>query len=191
MKSLIGLMTVLVSAIMLIGCEEPVIRIDKDTESVLTEIPLNAYFNTEFHENIIPDGHMDMPGPVCQLVQNGSGSDDEIGFFNISLSCCWSASNRVPGRSGGYLTDGTGNILYIRCKENLSLSDMADGFLADHQVICGSYEFAGGTGRFKEASGEGTIHCTVGNSGTIAVMSHHWQGTLKIRKSFITDRSGY
>lgn len=190
MKSLRGLIAVLVSAFMLIGCPEDV-SVETVTESVIAEIPLNAFFNTEFHENIIPEGHMDIPGPVCQLVQNGSGSDEEIGFFNISLSCCWSASNCVPGRSGGYLTDGTGNILYIRCKENLSLSEMADGFLADHQVICGSYEFTGGTGRFKEASGEGTITCTVTNNGNNSVMSHHWQGTLKIRKSVIVERPGY
>jgi len=95
------------------------------------------------------------------------------------------------GRSGGYLTDREGNTLYIRCKENLSYSEMTDGFLTDHHIICGRFEFMGGTGRFKESSGEGTINCTVIKNGTASMMSHHWQGTLKMRKTYITDRPDY
>ncbi|MHC1733345.1 MAG: hypothetical protein AB9888_15110 [Bacteroidales bacterium] len=191
MKTLMSLLSVLASVSMLAGCEEPIPRPEKTTESIIAEVPLNAYFSTEFHKNIIADGHIDLPGPVSQLVQTGTGTDSEIGLFNISLSCCWSVSCQLKGRSGGTLRDYAGNELYIKCKENLAVGDMTDKYPADKQVICGRYEFAGGTGRFEGASGAGTINCTVTNNGNTAVMSHHWQGTLKIRKSYITDRPDY
>ncbi len=191
MKALKSMLPVLAFVSLLSGCETIWDPPPKITESIIAEIPLNATFSTEFRESVIADGYIDMPGPVCQLVQVGSGSDDEIGFFSISLSCCWSASARAVGRSGGYLTDGEGNTLYIRCKENLSNSEMTDGFLSDHHVICGRYEFTGGTGRFEESSGEGTIKCTVISNGNTSMMSHHWQGTIKIRKSYVTGRPDY
>jgi hypothetical protein len=181
MKALMSMLPALAFVSMLAGCEETWDPPGKTIEYDIAEVPLNAYFSTEFHKNVIPDGYSDMPGPVSQLVQNGSGTDDEIGFFNISLSCCWSASCRLQGRSGGILRDYAGNELYITCKENLSIGDITDRFPSDKQVICGRYEFTGGTGRFKGASGEGIINCTVTNNGNTAVMSHHWQGTLKIK----------
>jgi len=191
MKALMIILPVMAFVSLLTGCEETWDPPRKITESIIAEIPLNANFSTEFRESIIADGYIDMTGPVCQLVQVGTGSDDEIGFFSISLSCCWSAADRAVGRSGGYLTDSEGNTLYIRCKENLSYSEMTDGFLADDHVICGRFEFTGGTGRFKESSGEGTIICAVIKNGTASMMSHHWQGTLKIRKTYIRDRPDY
>lgn len=145
-------------------------------------IPVNAYFNTTFYKNIKPDGHSDMKGPVYQMVQTGSGTDGEIGYFQIRLTCFWSVTDCIPGRSGGYLTDGMGSTLFIKCKENLAVGDLTDNFPPDKTNICGKFEFIGGTGRFEGATGEGTIDCLVTNDGKAAAMSHHWEGSIKYAK---------
>jgi len=152
---------------------------DQCADSQKTSLPVNAYFNTTFSKNVIPEGHIDLNGTVSQLVQTGSGTDDEIGFFQIRLTCCWSLTDCVAGRSGGTLTDSKGNTLNIICKENLTTSDLTANFPSDQTHITGRFEFAGGTGRYADATGEGTIDCLVANDGQISVMSHHWQGLVK------------
>lgn len=148
------------------------------------EIPVDAYFNATFHKNEILNGFMDLKGPVYQMVQTGSGTDDEIGYFQIRLSCCWSVTDCIPGRSGGSLTDGMGNTLYIRCKENLAVGDLTDDFPPDQTYIYGKFEFTGGTGRFEGATGEGTIDCLVTNDSSAAAMSHHWTGYIKYARPY-------
>jgi len=145
-------------------------------------IPVNAYFNTTFYKNEILGGYIDLKGPVYQMVQTGTGTDDEIGFFQIRLTCCWSISDCIPGRSGGYLTDGMGNTIYIKCKESLAMGDLTADFPSDQTQISGRFEFAGGTGWFEGATGEGTIDCFVTNDGKVAAMSHHWMGYIKYAK---------
>jgi len=176
MRTIVKLFWVLACCFLLVSCfDYP----DQCADSQKTSLPVDAYFNTTFTRNLIPEGQIDLKGTVAQLVQNGSGTDDEIGFFQIRLTCYWSLTECVAGRSGGSLTDGRGNTLNIICRECLTKSDLTASFPTDQTQITGRFEFAGGTGRFADATGEGTIECLVANDGQISVMSHHWQGFVK------------
>lgn len=184
LKTLLKLLTVFACIGMLMSCEDwwgnyPIGLPPKYIHSKPFAIPVNAHFNTTFHKDEILTGYIDLKGPVYQIVQTGSGTDDEIGYFQIKLTCCWSITDCIPGRSGGYLTDGMGNTLYIKCKENLAAGDLTDNFPPDQTYIYGKFEFTGGTGRFEGATGEGTIDCLVTNDGKAAAMSHHWMGYVK------------
>ena len=186
MKTLLKFLPAVACIFMLISCEDwwgnypesPT----KTTQSGPAAIPVNANFNTTVSKNIMPDGYMDLEGSVYQLVQTGSGTDAELGFFHIKLACCWSTTTCIKGRSGGYLTDGMGNTIYIKCKENLAISDLTTDFPSDQMQISGRFEFTGGTGKFEGATGEGTISCLVTNDGKVASMSHHWTGYVKYVK---------
>lgn len=188
MKTLLKLFTVLVSAFMLISCEQVIEPPEKTTESVIATVPFNAYFITTFYKSSIPHGIKGLSGPVSQMVQNGSGNDNELGMFTITLTCCWSVTDGIMGSSGGTLKDTEGNMLYITCKENLVKSDISADFPSDQTVICGRFEFTGGTGKFTDATGDGTINCIVSNYGSVAEMSHNWTGTIKIHKTIVVDR---
>jgi hypothetical protein len=187
MKALWRLLEVSACIFMLMSCEDwwgnyPMGLPPKYIHSNPFEIPINVDFNTTLINNTISDGYMDLNGPVCQIVQTGSGTGDEIGYFQIRLVCCWSTTDCIAGRSGGSLTDGTGNTLYITCHENLAAGDLTANFPQDQAMISGRFEFAGGTGRFEGATGEGTINCLVTNDGKVAEMSHHWEGFIKYPK---------
>lgn len=187
MKTLMKLLPVFACIIMLMSCEDwygnyPIVLPTKDINSKPFEIPVNANFNTTFSKNMILDGHIDLEGSVCQMVQTGSGTDGEIGYFQIRLVCCWSTTDCNAGRSGGSLTDGMGNTIFIKCKENLAAGDLTTDYPQDQTIISGRFEFAGGTGRFEGATGEGTINCLVTNDGKVAEMSHHWKGFIKYAK---------
>ena len=189
MKALWRLLAVSASICMLMSCEDwwgnyPMGLPPKFIHSNPFEIPVNAYFNSTFSKNMILDGHIDLEGPVCQMVQTGSGTDGEIGYFQIRLVCCWSTTDCIAGRSGGSLTDGMGNTIFIKCKENLAAGDLTANFPQDQTIISGRFEFAGGTGRFEGATGEGTINCLVTNDGKVAEMSHHWKGFIKYAKPY-------
>lgn len=182
MKTLLKLFSVLACISLLVNCEKE----DKNDivehqcqHPLLETLPVNANFTTTFSKNIIPEGHIDLKGTVSQLIQTGSGTDSEIGFFQISLVCCWSLTDCTVGRSGGSLTDSKGNTLNILCRENLSKNDLTGNFPSDQTHITGRFEFAGGTGRFADATGEGTIDCMVAADGNASVMSHHWTGVVK------------
>ena len=178
MKTLLQLLSAIVCICILSRCEgcpecQPLTHPEQGA------IPINAYFNTAFYKNVISDGQYYLQGPVYQIVQSGSGTADEIGVFQIRLTCCWSATECIPGRSGGYLIDMDGNTLFIQCKENFSSSDFTSGYPPDQACITGRFEFTGGTGRFEGAAGEGVINCLVTRDGNNASMAHHWKGTLK------------
>jgi len=184
MKTLLKLLTLGACVSMMVSCDliwgwpGPPIE-DGSTQYEPLVIPVNAYFNTTFSRTVIPEGHIDLKGTVSQLVQTGEGTDVEIGFFQIRLTCCWSLTDCVAGRSGGSLTDNMGNTLFIVCKENLTTSDLTADFPSDQTRITGRFEFAGGTGRFANASGDGTIDCLVTSDGQVSAMAHHWQGVIK------------
>jgi len=168
---------------MVSGCEKPIPLVHPETVDLVkpshsdhTAIPVNAFFITEFSRNVIPEGQTDLNGRVLQLVQTGTGTDAEIGYFRISLSCFWSLTDCVAGRSGGILTDGIGNSIYIKCRECLSASDLTSDFPADQEHITGKFEFGGGTGLYEGVTGEGIIDAWVTNNGKVAVISHHWKG---------------
>mgnify|MGYP000877121206 CR=1 FL=1 len=169
------------------GCEKPIpvvhptpIDLVKPSHSEHDAIPANAYFVTEFSRNVIPVGQTELNGTVLQLVQNRTGSDPEMGYFQIRLICYWSVTDCVPGRSAGILTDGIGNVIYIKCRECLSLSDLTADFPADQAHLTGKFEFAGGTGLYEGIEGEGTIDAWVTDNGMIAAISHHWKGYFTI-----------
>ena len=187
MRTQLTLPTVVAFISLLAGCEKPIpvnhptrIDLNKPSHSEHAAIPFNSYFSTTFTRNVIPEGHTDLKGTVLQLVQTGTGADYELGYFRVSLICCWSITDCVPGRSGGTLTDGTGNTIYIKCRECLSPGDLTADFPADQAHITGKFEFIGGTGLFEGVTGEGTIDAFVTNDGKAAAMTHHWQGYFKI-----------
>jgi hypothetical protein len=146
--------------------------------------PVDLYFNTTFYKNIVwEEYYNDLRGPVCQLVQIGSGKDDdEIGNFQVQLTCCWSLADCLLGRSGGYLTAGTGNAINIKCVEAISASELTSDYPSDQTTIYGKFEFTGGTGRFEGATGDGSIVCFVTNRDSTATILHHWKGSLKFEK---------
>lgn len=186
MKTPLKVIPVMVFIGILTGCEKPLplvhpdpVDLNKPSHFNHAAIPLDAYFCTEFSKYVIPEGLTNLHGPVLQLVQTGSGTDAEIGYFRISLSCCWSMTDCLPGNSGGVLTDGLGNSIYIKCRECLSASDFTPDFPADQAHIAGRFEFGGGTGLYEKVEGEGTFDALVTNSGNIAAISHHWRGYFK------------
>lgn len=186
MKTPLKVIPVMVFIGILTGCEKPLplvhpdpVDLNKPSHFNHAAIPLDAYFCTEFSKYVIPEGLTNLHGPVLQLVQTGSGTDAEIGYFRISLSCCWSMVDCLPGNSGGVLTDGLGNSIYIKCRECLSASDFTPDFPADQAHIAGRFVFGGGTGLYEKVEGEGTFDALVTNSGNIAAISHHWKGYFK------------
>ena len=187
MKTLLKVFLVMTFIIILPGCEKPVqldhpnpVDLNKPSHYAHAAIPLDAYFITEFTKSVIPEGHTYLHGTVLQMVQTGSGTDPEIGYFRISLSCCWSVTDCLPGMSGGILTDGTGNTVYIKCMECLSADDFTSVFPADKAHITGRFEFWGGSGLYENIKGEGTIDALVINNGKVAAISHHWKGYFKM-----------
>lgn len=185
MKTLLKLLTLCVCICMMGSCDLiwgwPDPPIEDDSNQTLV-IPVNAYFNTTFSRNIIPDGHTDLKGKVFQLAQTGTGTDTEIGYFRVSLTCYWSITDCVPGRSGGILTDGMGNTLFIKCTECLSTGELTADYPTDQKHLTGKFEFIGGSGLYEGATGEGTIDAYVTNNGNVAAISHHWKGYLKSPK---------
>ena len=177
MKTFLKILPFLTCIALLVSCggDPP----NQCADSQLKSLPVDASFNTTFSKSVIPEGHSDLKGTVYEMVQKGSGSDDELGGFQIQLICYWSATDCIAGRSGGSLTDGMGNTLYIRCKECTSTGDLTADFPSNQMHITGRFEFTGGTGRFSDATGEGTIDCLVANDGQVSVMSHHWTGFIK------------
>lgn len=184
MKKLLKILPLIACIFMLTSCVEEGPFRYKPKPLNPGVIPVDAYFNTTFSKNIMPDGYMDLKGSVYQLVQNGSGTDAELGFFQIRLACCWSTTSCTKGRSGGSLTDGEGNTLFIICNETSSAGNLTANYPADQDNICGKFEIAGGTGKFEGATGEGTISCQVLSDGDVAAMSHHWTGYVKLAKPY-------
>lgn len=183
MKTLLKLLSVFACICVLVSCDLQWGWLDYPPQCQdavdFGPFQVDAYFNTTFSKNVIPEGHIDLKGTVSQLEQTGSGTDKEIGFFQISLVCCWSLDDCTVGRSGGTITDSYGNTLNIVCKEDLTANDLKGNFPSDQTHITGRFEFAGGTGRFADASGEGTIDCIVSAEGNVSSMSHHWTGIIK------------
>lgn len=182
MKTLLKLLSVVACICVLVSCDLVWGWPDPPTPPINPPEPpiqVDAYFNTTFYKSVIPEGHIDLNGTVSQLVQTGSGRDSEIGFFQIRLVCCWSLTDCTVGRSGGTITDSYGNTLNIVCRENLTTNDLKGNFPSDQTHITGRFEFAGGTGKFADASGEGTIDCIVTADGDVSSMSHHWTGIIK------------
>lgn len=184
MKTLLKLLPLCVCICTLVSCDLIWGWPDPPDDSNTTEdeplvVAVDAYFNTTFSRNVITEGYANLKGTVSQLVQTGFGTDTELGFFQIRLTCCWSVTDCVAGRSGGSLTDSRGNTLNIVCKENLTKSDLTSEFPTDQTHIIGRFEFAGGTGRFANAKGEGIIDCMVSTDGQVSAMSHHWKGVIK------------
>lgn len=187
MKTLPEVFQVIAFIILLQGCEKPIpvdhpnpVDLNKPSHAKHAEIPLDAFFRTEFSKFMVPEGHSYLHGTVMQLVQTGSGTDPEIGYFSVSLSCCWSVTDCLPGMSGGILTDGTGNSIFIKCMECLSGSDFTSDFPADQSHITGRFEFWGGSGLYENIEGEGTIDALVTNNGKIASITHHWKGYFRL-----------
>jgi hypothetical protein len=176
MKTIMRLLPFMAGMLMLVSCEAP--SYQAQTNQPQPVIPVNADFTTTFYKDMVWEGYKNLAGPVCQMMQIGSGTDVELGNFNILLSCCWSLSACVPGRSGGYLTDGKGSTIYINCRETLAASDLTTDFPPDQTAITGTFEFISGTGRFEGASGNGSITSFV-NNGTI---THRWEGSVRFIK---------
>lgn len=187
MKTLLNVSRVIVFIIVLQGCEKPIpvdhptpVDLNKPSHSEHAAIPLDACFRTEFSKSVIPEGHTYLHGTVLQLLQSGSGTDPEIGYFLISLSYCWSITDCLPGMSGGILSDGAGNTIFIKCMECMSASDFTPDFPADQSHITGTFEFRGGSGLYENIKGEGEIDALVTNNGKVAAISHHWKGYFKM-----------
>ncbi len=92
LKTLLRLFTLFACICMLMSCEDwwgnyTIGLPPKFIHSKPYAIPVNAYFNTTFHKDKILNGYIDLKGPAYQMVQTGSGSDDEIGYFQIKLTC--------------------------------------------------------------------------------------------------------
>jgi len=180
METLLKLLLVIPIVLMLTGCPGPEIIISESPPYAFT---LNADFNTTFYKSMLwEDGYAGLKGPVCQLIQKGSGMDEEIGNFRIELVCCWSSVDGTPGSSGGYITDGHGGTLYIECEEELSGSGFPSDYPNNQTVINGKIQFTGGTGRFEGATGDGVMACTVNTGVSEATMAHHWEGSIKCIK---------
>ncbi|MBE0680167.1 MAG: hypothetical protein IH592_15515 [Bacteroidales bacterium] len=179
MKTFIRLFQVVAVAYMLTGCEscngvDPV-----DPKSKIVTIQINSEFMTSFTTDIIDKGsNTDLNGPVCQLEQFGSGTDAELGAFDIYLTCCWSLADGLHSCTEGFISDPEGNILNIMCKDGEDGVVFTADFPLDQTYLGSEFEFTGGTGRFEGASGRGVMKCDVKNATNSMV--HHWEADLTL-----------
>jgi hypothetical protein len=189
MKTLIRLLMVVTGVCLLMGwsCE----RDDDDDDDVekhpliLITVPLSSHFTASFTRSILSeaDNNMDLDGPVCQLIQTGSGIDESIGNFDLYLNCCWSS---VTGEHGGtecYISDVDGDVLNIKCKETGDPIVFTPDYPYDQTIMCSVYEFAGGTGKFAGATGSVTVECCLKDAAA-SYIAHNWEGSLTMVLGF-------
>ncbi|TFH49620.1 MAG: hypothetical protein E4G92_01575 [Bacteroidia bacterium] len=142
-------------------------------------VSFSSDFTTSFSKSIISKGsYPDLNDPVCQLVQEGSGANAELGAFYIYLSCCWSLVDGLHNCTEGIITDAYGNTLSLVFKDGDNGEIFTSDFPYDKTLICSEFEFTIGTGRFEGASGGGLINCDV--KGTSNIMLHHWEVMLTL-----------
>jgi hypothetical protein len=162
----------------LTGCQDghdPRTWAQADTITVLFE----SKFMTSFTTGIIEKGgDTELNRPVCQLEQVGSGTDAELGAFDIYLSCCWSLADGSHSCTEGYLKDSDGDILTFRCTDSDNGMVFTADFPYDQSNLCSSFEFTGGTGRFADASGGGMMQCDV--EGASSSMQHTWEAKMTL-----------
>ena len=182
MKTLVRLLLLGAVPCMLTGCEScdecpyPPCgnsHLERVTMQIKTEYI--TYFTTDI---INKESYTDLNGPVCQMEQFGSGTDGELGPFNIYLTCYWSLADGLHSCTEGFITDVDGNMLAITCRDiDNGLVFPAD-FPLDQAYLCYEIEFTGGTGRFECASGRGVMNCDV-KSATNSIV-HHLEADLTL-----------
>jgi len=178
MKTFIRLFQVVAVACMLTGCEGcEEIPVKHKTVT----ISVDSKFLTTFSNSIIGEGsYTGLNDPVCQLEQVGSGTNAELGAFNVYLTCRWSLTDGAHGCTEGFISDPDGDALYIVCKDGENGVVFTPDFPNDQTYICSEFEFTGGTGRFAGASGRGIMECDV--KGASNTMAHHWEANLTLVK---------
>lgn len=184
MKTFIRLFQVVAAICTLTACEScekeypslPFSTTDPYTVSFISD------FTTSFTKSIITKGScldlLDLKSPVCQLVQEGSGTNAELGAFNIYLSCCWSLVDGIHNCTEGIITDAYGNTLSLVFNDGENGELFTSDFPYDKTSLCSDFEFTIGTGRFEGATGGGIINCDVKSSSDI--MIHHWEVMLTL-----------
>jgi hypothetical protein len=180
MKTFVRLFQVVAVICMLTGCESCDDRYPVgDSKEKTVTIQIKSEFMTSFTTDIIDKGsNTDLNGPVCQLEQFGSGTDAELGAFDIYLTCCWSLADGLHSCTEGFISDPEGNILNIMCKDGEDSVVFTADFPLDQTYLCSEFEFTGGTGRFEGASGRGMMDCDV--KGATNSMVHNWEADLTL-----------
>jgi hypothetical protein len=156
------------------GCVEPILS-ENVPEPV--KVSIDSRFVTYFSSSIIDDGTKTVQDSrVCRLEQFGSGTDAELGAFDVYLTCCWNPGDGSHSCTEGFITDFKGNTLNILCRDGDNGVLFTPDFPYDQTNICAEFEFTGGTGRFDGASGSGSIECDV--KGDYNMMIHYWKADL-------------
>jgi len=182
MKTFIRLFQVVAVACMLTGCEscdEQLYPAGYSDMLKTVTFSIDTEFSTSFIQSTISKGgNINLTGSVCRLEQFGSGTDAELGAFDVYLTCCWNPADGSHSCTEGFITNYDGNTLTLVCNDGDNGVVFTPDFPYDQTYICYKFEFTGGTGRFEGASGRGTIECAVkGDSNSII---HHWDASLTL-----------
>lgn len=181
MRTFVLLSQVIAVICMLTGCVSCSEKYPAGSSDMLGTVTLSV--NTEFPASFIQSAtvkgtNTDLNGSVCRLEQFGSGTDSELGAFDVYLTCNWNPADGSHSCTEGFITDYEGNTLTIVCNDGDNGVVFSPDFPYDQTYIWLEFEFTGGTGRFEGASGRGTIQCDVkGDSDSII---HHWDASLTL-----------
>lgn len=159
------------------SCEEEEYHGPESDMLGFVELSINTGFSTTFMRSTLSKGSVAKPGgSVCHLEQFGSGTDAELGAFDVYLTCCWNPADGSHSCTEGFITDYEGNMLTIKCNDGDKDAIFTSDFPYDQTFIGYEFEFTGGKGRFTGASGRGIIDCEV--KGESNLMIHHWEASL-------------
>lgn len=148
-------------------------------------------FKATFHTNRVPEllGEVDCLLPEYQdpNYQRGAGKATHLGKFKTVLTFCSTAGGFYGGGSG-YLEAANGDRLYIKIPSGQVKLPLPEPHPVYDAYFKDEFEFDGGTGRFKGATGGGTTNSLVDlwneeyPPGPVIIPNHRtdhvWTGTL-------------
>jgi hypothetical protein len=145
------------------------------------EVWVTVPFKADFlgtYVGYYPDETCELP-QVMRIEVDFEGTGTHLGNFTGSFSFCTDAESYY-GPTESHMVAANGDILYVSC-----WGQVIQGKEDDHPDHVTSYwrdpfVISGGTGRFKDAYGEGRTDDY--NSSLDANSHHHWRGTITMKK---------
>jgi len=138
-------------------------------------VPFEATFFTDL-VSIGPDS-VNCPDPYGFLnVQEGNGSETNIGTFTTKITFCVNPMTIEYINGEGTFTDAEGDELYITISGQVKPTTVPDYDLEFKDP----FTITGGTGRFEGASGDGTTNSLVNQ--TTGRTDHVWNGMITMKK---------
>ena len=183
MKTIIKTLAILFITLLVFACKEDPLLSD-------IEILEKEYSDQEFYSGFTTNCYYEentsttvKSGKWLISSHEGSGSAAYLGNFTVDVCFCFCSE----GEDCGKISDGKGYFLAeTGDKLNFTFNGTILGLTSENNIgesgsLKGKFKFNGGTGVYKNASGEGVIKSEISNY--VNVIRHEWAGHIQLNQN--------